>query len=128
MLTAGAFDPRLCSRNAWCRKELALPLNRVVLYVRNIEVAVAFYERHFSFKTYREQDDRIVELINPAGGASLMLHLAAKGQKTGQSTVKLVFDVEDVEAFAAGSAKKRTGIRRTAQGGRLCLCQRPRSQ
>ncbi|TPO12761.1 VOC family protein [Mesorhizobium sp. B1-1-5] len=81
-----------------------MPLNRIILYVRNIEAAVTFYERHFGFKAHRE-GDRIVELVNPAGGASLMLHLAAKGQKKGQSTVKLVFDVEDVEAFAACSAK-----------------------
>ncbi|TGP55250.1 VOC family protein [bacterium M00.F.Ca.ET.230.01.1.1] len=83
-----------------------MSLNRIVLYVRNVEAAVAFYERHFGFQAHREQGDRIVELTNQAGGASLMLHLAAKGQKTGQSTVKLVFDVEDVEAFAASSAKE----------------------
>ena len=84
---------------------MALLLNRVVLYVRNIEAAVTFYESHFGFKAHREEGDRIVELINPGGGANLMLHLAAKGQKKGQSNVKLVFDVEDVEAFAADRAK-----------------------
>ncbi|TPJ66276.1 VOC family protein [Mesorhizobium sp. B2-7-1] len=83
-----------------------MPLNRIILYVRNIETAVTFYERHFGFKAHREEGDRIVELVNPAGCASLMLHLAAKGQKRGQSTVKLVFDVEDIETFAAGSAKE----------------------
>jgi hypothetical protein len=29
-----------------------------------------------------------------------MLHQAGKAQKTGQSTVKLVFDAENVEAFS----------------------------
>ena len=84
---------------------MALSLNRIVLYVKDIEAVVAFYERHFDFKAHREEGDRIVELIDPSGGTSLMLHLAAKGQKTGQSTVKLVFDVADVETFAASSAK-----------------------
>ena len=42
-----------------------------------------------------------MELVSGDGGASLMVHPAAKGQKSGQSTVKLVFDVADVEAFAA---------------------------
>jgi hypothetical protein len=33
-------------------------------------------------------------------GTNLMLHQAGKAQKTGQSTVKLVFDAENVEAFS----------------------------
>ncbi len=33
-----------------------------------------------------------------------MIHAAAKGVKTGQVTVKLVFDVEDVSAFCERSA------------------------
>ncbi|AWI59819.1 hypothetical protein AB395_00004642 (plasmid) [Sinorhizobium fredii CCBAU 45436] len=32
-----------------------------------------------------------------------MLHPAAKGQRGGQSVIKLVFDVEDVEAFCPRS-------------------------
>ncbi|MDX8500114.1 VOC family protein [Mesorhizobium sp. VK4C] len=82
-----------------------MPLNRIVLYVRDLEATVTFYERHFGFRAHRDDGDRIVELVSSAGGASLMLHPAAKGQKSGQSTVKLVFDVEDVEAFAARGAK-----------------------
>ena len=84
---------------------MTLPLNRIVLYVRDLEATAIFYERHFGFRAYRQTGDRIVELVNPAGGASLMLHQAAKGQKRGQSTVKLVFDVEDVEAFSGRCAK-----------------------
>jgi hypothetical protein len=33
-------------------------------------------------------------------GTNLMLHQAGKAQKTGQSTVKLVSDAENVEAFS----------------------------
>lgn len=81
------------------------PLNRIVLYVRDIEAIAAFYERHFGFVAHRQQGDRIVELKHSAGGASLMLHQAGKAQKAGQSTVKLVFDVEDVPSFCEDRAK-----------------------
>jgi catechol 2,3-dioxygenase-like lactoylglutathione lyase family enzyme len=70
-----------------------------MLYVRNIEATRAFYERHFGFKCSVEPNDRVAELKSPNGGAILMIHQAAKSVKTGQVTVKLVFDVEDVEVF-----------------------------
>jgi len=76
-------------------------LGRIVLYAKDVESTVAFYEKHFGFHARREEGDRIVELVSGDGGASLMVHPAAKGQKSGQSAVKLVFDVADVEAFAA---------------------------
>jgi predicted enzyme related to lactoylglutathione lyase len=47
--------------------------------------------------------DRITELVPPDGGARLMLHKAGKAQKTGQSTVKLVFNVEKVEDFCTSA-------------------------
>jgi predicted enzyme related to lactoylglutathione lyase len=94
------------TRNDGQDKQLAPQLNRIVLYARDVEATVRFYERHFGFEAHREDGDRIVELGNPDGGASLMLHPASKGQKTGQSVVKLVFDVEDVEGFRARSANQ----------------------
>jgi catechol 2,3-dioxygenase-like lactoylglutathione lyase family enzyme len=83
-----------------------LRLNRILLYSRNVEETVAFYERHFGFEARREAGDRIVELASPNGGSTIMVHQAAKGQRAGQSAVKLVFDVEDVEAFCAKCAKE----------------------
>lgn len=79
-------------------------LGRILLYVRDIEESVRFYQRFFGLEPSRREGDRIVELVGSDGGASLMLHGAASGQRPGQSTVKLVFDVEDVEAFCAGRA------------------------
>lgn len=70
-----------------------------MLYVRNIENTCRFYERHFGFSAESTTDDRVVELKSPNGGAILMVHQAAKSVKTGQVTVKLVFDIEDVEGF-----------------------------
>lgn len=79
-------------------------LNRLILYARDVEETVAFYERHFGFRALRLPGDRIVELLAPGGGATIMVHPAAKGVKTGQVTVKLVFDVEDVAGFRTTSA------------------------
>lgn len=76
-----------------------MPLNRLVIYAKDIEETARFYEMHFGFRAMRHPGDRIVELMAQEGGANIMLHPAAKGQKNGQSIVKLVFDVEDVEAF-----------------------------
>jgi predicted enzyme related to lactoylglutathione lyase len=74
-----------------------LPINRIVLYAHDVEEVACFYQKHFNFKASREPEDRIIELISSDGGANLMIHQAAKGQRGGQSSVKLVFDVEDVE-------------------------------
>jgi predicted enzyme related to lactoylglutathione lyase len=80
-------------------------LNRLIIYARDVEETARFYEKHFGFRAMRLPGDRIVELIAEDGGANIMLHPAAKGQRSGgQAMVKLVFDVEDVEAFCARSA------------------------
>jgi predicted enzyme related to lactoylglutathione lyase len=81
-----------------------VPLNRLVIYAGDIEETATFYETHFGFKPMQLPGDRIVELVSQDGGANIMLHQAAKGQRSGQSTVKLVFDVRDIEAFCAECA------------------------
>ena len=80
-------------------------LGRIILYVKNMEGTVSFYERYFSFKVQRNPADRIIELVPSNGGATVMLHPASAKQKQGQSVVKLVFDVDDVAAFAKNAAK-----------------------
>ena len=81
-----------------------MPLSRILLYVRNVEETVRYYTTLFGFEVNRAEGDRIVELVDPQGGANLMLHPAAKGQKMGQSAVKLVFSVTDVVSLCARSA------------------------
>ncbi|EJZ21502.1 VOC family protein [Rhizobium sp. Pop5] len=82
-----------------------MPLNRLVIYAKNVEETAQFYQKHFGFKAMSLPRDRIVELIAQDGGANIMLHQAAKRQRSGQSLIKLVFDVEDVEAFCKRCAE-----------------------
>ncbi|MGY9049991.1 hypothetical protein P775_24100 [Puniceibacterium antarcticum] len=78
---------------------MTTPLGRIILYTKKTEEMVAFYSRHFGFTAHQRDGDHIVELIPQGAGISILLHPAAKAQKAGQSVVKLVFDVEDVETF-----------------------------
>ena len=82
-------------------------LGRVILYVRNVEEVAEFYALHFGFRIRREDGDRIVELEHPGqAGSSILLHPLGRGRRTGQTSVKLVFDVCDVEAFCTGAARR----------------------
>ena len=83
-----------------------MALNRLLIYARDVEATALFYEKHFGFKRMQLPGDRIVELVAQDGGANILLHPAAKSQKSGgQTIVKLSFDVEDVGAFCARSAE-----------------------
>lgn len=80
-------------------------LGRLIIYTGQIDRMADFYARHFGFLILRAGSDRIVELKPQTTGITILLHPAAKGQREGQVLVKLVFDVEDVEAFCE-TAKK----------------------
>lgn len=74
------------------------PCNRLVIYCKKIDAMVTFYCDHFGYQPLNDKNDRIIELRRKDGGVILMLHPAGKGQKEGQSLIKLVFDVADVTA------------------------------
>ncbi|OIQ26990.1 MAG: glyoxalase [Alphaproteobacteria bacterium MedPE-SWcel] len=80
---------------------MAPAIGRVVIYTRRIDQMAEFYSRHFGFAVLRSPTDRIVELVPQTSGLTILLHPAAAKQKEGQALVKLVFDVDDVEAFCA---------------------------
>jgi predicted enzyme related to lactoylglutathione lyase len=76
-----------------------MTLGRVLLYTNRIEAMIAFYTAHFGYSHRPDPDDRIHELTPASGdGATILLHVAGKGRRQGQTLVKLVFDVEDVAA------------------------------
>ena len=76
-------------------------LDRIVLYAKDVDATVGFYQKHFGFVPHVEPGDKVTELVPANGGAILMVLQAGKGVKVGQSTVKLLFDVEDVKGFCA---------------------------
>jgi predicted enzyme related to lactoylglutathione lyase len=104
MISGSAAAHDIAAAEIW-GSTMPLALNRVTLYARDVEGTVAFYEKHFGFQVLRLPGDRIVELVALNGGANIMVHAAAKGVKTGQVTVKLVFDVQDVAGFCETSAR-----------------------
>lgn len=74
-------------------------LGRIIIYTKRIEEMAAFYCLHFGFEALRLEGDRIVELVSQGTGANVLLYPMSKGRTEGQTLVKLVFDVEDVEGF-----------------------------
>jgi len=74
-------------------------LGRIIIYTKRLEEVADFYCTHFGFEVLRLDGDRIVELVAQGTGCNILLHPMPAGRKEGQTLVKLVFDVEDVEAF-----------------------------
>jgi predicted enzyme related to lactoylglutathione lyase len=79
-------------------------LNTIIIYAGDVHKSAEFYSRFFGFETTGEIVEGLIELKAPSGGASLLIHPAAKSVKLGQVGVKLMFDVKDVEAFKKKSA------------------------
>lgn len=74
-------------------------LGRIIIYTKRLDEVADFYVKHFGFEVLRLEGDRIVELVSPGRGANILLHPMSAGRKEGQTLLKLVFDVEDVDAF-----------------------------
>ena len=93
-------------------------INKIVIYAKNVEKTVTFYERHFGFRARIEEGDRAIELIPSNGGASLMVIPAGTGIREGQACIKLVFDIKDVEGFRTKCAKNglKFGVIHQADG------------
>ncbi|MCB1054166.1 MAG: VOC family protein [Acidobacteria bacterium] len=79
-------------------------LGTILIYARNPERTAAFYQRYFGFEPDTDVVEGLITLASPSGGARLVIHQAARTVKLGQVGVKLVFDVEDIEAFKEKSA------------------------
>ena len=81
-------------------------LGRIVIYTKRVQAMVDFYTTYFGYGVSHDPEDRIIELTSDGNGVDLLLHPAAKGQREGQSIVKLVFDVPDVEEFCRQARAK----------------------
>jgi catechol 2,3-dioxygenase-like lactoylglutathione lyase family enzyme len=78
--------------------EIAPPIARVILYVRDIPKVAAFYQRYFGLVPQPGATSGWLELASPSGGCGIALHQAAVSQKSG-AAMKLVFSVAEVPAF-----------------------------
>ena len=79
-------------------------LDTIIIYARDVHATASFYSRLFGFETTGEVVEGLIELRAPQGGASILIHPAAKSLKLGQVGVKLSFSVADVEAFKRQAA------------------------
>jgi len=79
-------------------------LGTILIYARDMTKSADFYRQHFGFETTGEVNEGLIELRAREGGASILIHQAAKTAKLGQVGVKLSFHVPDVAAFAAIAA------------------------
>jgi predicted enzyme related to lactoylglutathione lyase len=81
----------------------ALPISRIILYVRDIAKVAAFYQKHFGLRPLPGAEHGWLEIGAPNGGCRIALHQAARSQRRG-SEIKIVFAVKDVRAFTAQRA------------------------
>ncbi|MEO7108027.1 MAG: VOC family protein, partial [Rhodoferax sp.] len=79
-------------------------LNVIVLYAKDMQKTAQFYQQYFGFVSTGQVVEGLIDLKSPYGGASLLIHQAAKSVKLGQAGVKLMFDVEDIDGFKKKSA------------------------
>jgi predicted enzyme related to lactoylglutathione lyase len=75
------------------------PITRIILYVKNVEKAAAFYQRVFELKIVGTPEKGWIEL--GAGGCNLALHQAAKTADFRRAAAKISFGVKDVAATKA---------------------------
>ena len=68
------------------------PIAGIVLYVKDIPRVSAFYQEHFGFTALPSGVVGLQQLVSPSGGCGLVLHQAAKSQKSG-AAMKIVFAV-----------------------------------
>ncbi len=80
-------------------------LNMIVIYSKDVQRLVTFYQTYFGFTPVGEAAGDLVELQAGANSASLLIHKAGKAVRLGQASVKLVFSVNDVDAFKAAASE-----------------------
>ena len=98
---------------------MPLPMTRVILYVRDVALLKAFYQRYFALPVVEEIDSEWVVLN--AGAVELALHLAgptfrraatSASAKADSSTVKLVFRIDaDIDAHRDRLARDDVTVR-----------------
>ncbi|WP_241291487.1 VOC family protein [Burkholderia stabilis] len=100
---------------------MPLPMTRIILYVQDVALLKAFYQRHFDLPVIEEIDDEWVVL--DAGAVELALHLAGPAFRHAAvpananpnattSNVKLVFRIDaDIEGHRDRLARDGVTVR-----------------
>lgn len=96
-------------------------LGTILLYARDMPKTAAFYRTHFGFTGSDAVVEGLIELHAPAGGASLLIHQAAKSVKLGQAGVKLSFHVRDVPQFIADALARGLAFGSIHQANGYCF-------
>lgn len=91
-------------------------ISRILLYVRDPQAIADFYIKHFGFVRRPQVRDDLIEVKHPDNGFSLLLHQNTKGNRIGQSCIKLVFDVDDIEGFKREAAQNGLKFGATFKG------------
>jgi predicted enzyme related to lactoylglutathione lyase len=89
-------------------------ISQIALYVRDMPKVAAFYKEYFGFHATSEAIDKI--RLSSFDGCDIVLLQASKGHKIGQSVVKIIFDVEDIEGFKKKCADKGLIFGKTHSG------------
>ena len=79
---------------------MAIPVSRVILYVKDVASVAAFYQQHFGMKPLPGNEEGWVELSSGKRGCNIALHKVTPGQKSG-AAMKVVFGVSNVRKFIA---------------------------
>jgi catechol 2,3-dioxygenase-like lactoylglutathione lyase family enzyme len=85
---------------------MSVALGTIIIYAREMEKTAEFYRKHFGFETTCKVVEGLIELSAVSGGASILIHQAAKSIKLGQVGVKLSFHVADIESFKVHAASQ----------------------
>ncbi|MGJ8557189.1 MAG: VOC family protein [Sulfitobacter geojensis] len=85
---------------------MSAQLGRIIIYTKQLDAVADFYVTHFGFDLRRLDGDRIVELVSRGAGANILLHPMPEKRKEGQTLLKLVFDVKDVDDFCRQSKER----------------------
>ena len=85
---------------------MAIPVVRIILYVKNIPKVADFYQRHFGLRSRPSSEKGWLEMAG--AGCDIALHQAATTQKSG-AAMKIVFGVPDVRKFK--KERERDGLR-----------------
>jgi predicted enzyme related to lactoylglutathione lyase len=80
-------------------------LNTIIIYAKNMQRSAEFYQKYFGFESTGEVVEGLIELTAAQGGLNILIHQAARSVRGGQVGLKLMFDVEDIEAFKQQSAE-----------------------